>query len=79
MSYNNMIIQNTSIELTTEFHKMIDDALTQRIGFMFDEAVKEIQEKKNEFISGILLSIQKQVDIQQIGERTIFTIREISK
>lgn len=74
-----MIIQNTSIELTEDFHKLIEEALTKRIGEMFDVAIKEIEEKKREFIAGLLLSIQKEVNIQQVGENTIFTIREIKK
>lgn len=74
-----MSIQSFNIELTGEFQKMIDEALTKRVGEEFDMRLKELQDKKNEIISGILLSIKKEVDIQTIGEKVTFTIKEIKK
>jgi len=70
---------NTKINITDDINNLIDKILTDEIGAEFDRHIVELQAKKCEIISGILLNIKKTIDIQTIGENTIFTIREITK
>lgn len=74
-----MSFEKANIEITPEFNRAIGEKLEKLVGDEFDSAIKKIQEKKNEIISGILLSVHKEVSINSIGNTVTFTIREISK
>jgi len=66
------------IDITDELYALIDKQLTELVGKEFDKHIEELQHRKNEIISGILLNIKKTIDIKTMGENVIFTIREIS-
>lgn len=58
---------------------MIDKVLTEKIEKEFDDLLQKLQNRKCEIVAGLLLNIKKEIDIQTVGEKTIFTIREIKK
>lgn len=42
----------------------------------FEEAKKRIDKRKSEIIAGIILYIEKKIDIQQMKENLIITIKQ---
>ena len=73
----NMI--TTKIDITNEIAEAINNKLTEEIEKEFDKHIKELEERKNEIVAGILLNIKKTVSIDTMRENITFTIREITK
>lgn len=61
--------------------KYIEDGIQNEVEKEFDilkdNLIIELERKKNEICAGILLNVMKTVDIQQMQDRIVFTIREI--
>jgi hypothetical protein len=55
----------------------ISKSIQQSVEEEFDKKIKELQIEKNRIVAGTLLNVMKMVDFQQMGERIIFTVREI--
>ena len=71
---------------TSENNKLIDllskaisDNIQKDVEKEFDNKIKELEKTKNEIVAGVLLNVMKMVDIEQFGEKIIFTIREIKR
>jgi hypothetical protein len=69
----------TKIDITNEIAEAINNKLTEEIEKEFDKHIKELEERKNEIVAGILLNIKKTVSIDTMRENITFTIREITK
>lgn len=65
------------IEFEEKLNKEIELVIQKRVNELFDEAIKQIEQKKNEIVGGILISIKRTVDVHALNDRVIFTVREI--
>lgn len=72
-----MSLAKMEINITPQIAKLVDDELTKVMEKEFDEMVQKLNDRKRELVARILLNVQKTIDIQQISDRTIFTIREV--
>jgi len=69
----------SKVETTRELCEFIDVVFQKELEKEFVEMIKNLNERKGKILAGILLDIKKEIDIQTIGEKLIFTIKEISK
>jgi len=69
----------SKVETTEELSKFIDAVFQNELEKEFDELIKDINKRKGEIIAGVLLNVKKEIDIQTVGEKLIFTIKEITK
>jgi len=67
----------TNINIEEDLSNLIDKRLKQEVEKEFDRHIKELNERKNEIIAGILLNIKKQISIQTLNSNVIFTIKEL--
>lgn len=71
-----MAIQ-TKIDITEELSILIEKRLKQEVEKEFDRYIAELNEKKNEIVAGLLLSIQRQISMQTLDDNIIITIKEL--
>ena len=71
--------KNIQVNITDELYAIVNNVLQREIEAEFDSHIKELQEKKNQIIAGILLNVKKTIDIDVAKDRVIFTIREIKQ
>ncbi|MFA5174608.1 MAG: hypothetical protein WC438_05500 [Candidatus Pacearchaeota archaeon] len=69
----------SKVETTRELCEFIDAVFQKELEKEFDDMIKNLNERKGKILAGILLNVKKEIDIQTIGEKLIFTIREIKK
>lgn len=69
----------SKVETTRELCEFIDVVFQKELEKEFVEMIKNLNERKGKILAGILLDIKNEIDIQTIGEKLIFTIKEISK
>lgn len=59
--------------------EFIKQAIDERVGICVNEemdlAQKRINDRRNEVIAGVLLTVWKQLDFESNGQRTIFSVR----
>ena len=64
------------------FEKYIRDGLEKEVGIVFDEKMKillqELNSRKNEIVSGLVLNIMKTIDYDMFGQTLRIHIKEIS-
>ena len=65
------------VDITKDLKEKIDGALKEAMEVEFNEAIKRFNLRKNEIISRILLSVQREIDINTHGQTVTFTIKEI--
>ncbi len=65
---------NTLTGVPEFIKKSIDKELTRIIDEEIEEAKKRVDRRKSDIIAGILLHVQKQMDMQTMGEKLIFSI-----
>lgn len=70
-------MNSIKIDISKELLSSINQVLEIEMEKEFDKAIKNLNERKREIVAGVLLNVMKTVDMQTIGERTIFTIKEI--
>lgn len=53
----------------------IEHELKIAIDFELEEAQKRIEKRKSEIVAGVILHIQKMIDIETMGEKLIISIK----
>lgn len=71
----NMYIEK--IDISEEFVKFLEAQLTKKVSEEFDNKIKELQEKKDEIISGIILNAKKNMSVETKMNELIITVKEI--
>lgn len=71
------ISENKSI--VDYIRKAITEDIEQQFDLIRDKMLADLNRRKNEIVAGVLLSVEKQIDIQNGRDTTIITIREITK
>ncbi|MFA5397978.1 MAG: hypothetical protein WC346_18345 [Methanogenium sp.] len=64
-------------KIKTYIEQGIKQEVEKEFDALKDKLIKDLEMKKNEICAGILLNIMKTIDIQNLNDRVIFTIREI--
>lgn len=66
-----------SVDVTEDVAKLIEKVLETELEQEFEKAIADFNKRKREIIARVLIKVSKEVDIQTLGERTTFTIREL--
>lgn len=66
-----------SLNLTNILFQAVNKQLENELDKHFEEHIKQLNEKKNEIIAGVLLNIMGKVEMSKIGENYTFTIKEL--
>jgi len=70
-----MIIEK--MDISEEFVNFLGNKLEEKLSTEFDNKIKELQEKKDEIISGIILNAKKNMSIETRMNELVITVREI--
>ena len=67
--------------MENEIKKFIEEGIKKEVEKEFDimaeRMLRDLNSRKNEICSGILLDVMKMTSFQKVGETVVFTIREI--
>ena len=77
---NNDSLAGSNTNFILFIENAINDRMRKESNIIFDkkkeEMIKELGEKKDEIISGVLLNLQKQISCDQRRDELIITIRK---
>lgn len=65
----------TTIDISEDLAKLVKLTLERELEKEFDLAKQRFEERKGEIIAGILLLVSKQIDMQVLGEKIVFEIK----